>query len=185
MFNDPCKTINALRRTFLELNLQVAKIYENYRFSISKVQSEINDTDLLQKLSVPNLTTENTVCAICLMDDEYIDIIPVKNKFLLLLGCNYDKNFPPYNEIRVKEFGNVLTDENRLKILEMMRLKGEITIKDVEQQFGFSGTTAYYHLSHMVKANIVSTRSEGRIIIYSINKDYLKKICFKIAQYYM
>ena len=59
----------------------------------------------------------------------------------------------------------------------------EITIKDLEQEFGFTGTNAYYHLSLMIKAGLLKTRNRGRVVLYSINKDYFKSLCDLLGKY--
>ena len=37
---------------------------------------------------------------------------------------------------------------------------------------GLSGTNAYYHLTILIKANVVRTRNQGRLVIYSLNREY-------------
>ena len=46
------------------------------------------------------------------------------------------------------------------------------TIQDLERAMGLSGTNAYYHLTILIKANVVRTRNQGRLVIYSLNREY-------------
>lgn len=185
LFIEPVKTVHDLMRTLLELHSQLAQMYKNRILSISKKQQDINDDELLTKLNIPKVTSENTVCAVCLLDSECVKVVNMKNnRFLLLLGEDYHKTFEIDNELDLKEFGYVLTEINRLKLLNMMHLNGEITIKDIEQELRFSGTNAYYHLSLMTKSGMVTTRYEGRTVFYSLNKSYFRTLCLKLWKYY-
>lgn len=179
-FIEPFKNINELMRTFLEIDMQLNKMYENRRSSILKVQSGINSSEMLQNL---NLSTDNTVVTICLLDDKCADIVSLDDRTVVFLGVNYKKNIEAFCEVNLKEFGYILTEENRLKILNLMRLKGEITIKDVEQLLEFSGTNAYYHLSLMTKSGMVVTRYEGRTVFYRISNSYIEKVFLEISKY--
>ena len=185
LFIEPVKTVHDLMRTLLELHSQLTQMYKNRILSISKKQQDINDDELLTKLNIPKVVSENTVCAVCLLDSECVKVVRMKNnRFLLLLGEDYHKTFEIDNELALKEFGYVLTEINRLKLLNMMHLNSEITIKDVEQELRFSGTNAYYHLSLMTKSGIVTTRYEGRTVFYSLNKSYFRTLCLKLSKYY-
>lgn len=185
LFIEPHKTINALMRTLFELHSQLMRIYENYMFSISKIQQEIDQMELLKNLNIPNSTSEDIIYSICLFDNECVKNIEIKNnKTLLILGIDYHKTFELSNQFDLKEFGYVLTEINRLKLINMMHINGEITIKQIEQELYFSGTNAYYHLSLMTKVGMVTTRYEGRTVFYSLNKSYFRTLCSKLSKYY-
>ena len=74
-------------------------------------------------------------------------------------------------------FGNAIAEKNRVEILDLILRKKEITIKDVEQEMKLTGTNAYYHLSLMIKANMLKTRNQGRTVLYSLNHR-----CFAVVQ---
>jgi hypothetical protein len=67
--------------------------------------------------------------------------------------------------------------------IAVMDDKDEITIRDIEQELCFTGTNAYYHLSLMIKANMIKTRNQGRTILYSINKHYFDVVCEMLGKY--
>ncbi len=185
LFIEPHKTVNALMRTILGLYSQFIRVYENHIFSISKMKQEINEIESLKNLNIPNPTTEDMIYSICLFDNECVKSIQIKNnKLLLILGIDYKKTIDKSNQLDLKEFGYVLTEMNRLKIIDMMHTNYEITIKQIEQQLRLSGTNAYYHLSLMIKAGMVTTRYEGRTVFYSLNKSYFKTLCLKLFKYY-
>ena len=84
----------------------------------------------------------------------------------------------------LENFGNAISESNRVSILNLIYEKDEITIKDLEQEFGFTGTNAYYHLSLMIKAGMLKTRNRGRTILSSINKQYFQTLCGMLEKYY-
>ena len=106
---------------------------------------------------------------------------------ILIFGIDYISSlnyFISQNETpELDAFGNALAEKNRVEILELLRRKGEITIRDIEQELGFTGTNAYYHLSLMIRANMVKTRNQGRTVLYSINKRYFDAIRGMLSKY--
>ena len=64
-----------------------------------------------------------------------------------------------------------------------MLRKGEVIIKDIEQELGFTGTNAYYHLMLMMKAGMLKTRNRGRPVLYSIRKEYFEGLCDMLKKY--
>ena len=184
LFIEPVKTVHELMRTLLELNLQLKRMHENHSFSISKIHQGILEPKVLDKLNLTDKISDNTVCAVSLLDREVLKVFPLKSgNYLLLISKDYSNNIDTDNRYDLKDFGYVFTEINRLKLLEMMKTSGEITIKDIEQQLCLSGTNAYYHLSSMTKPGMVNTRYEGRTVFYSINKEYFKKLCKKLYKY--
>ena len=48
----------------------------------------------------------------------------------------------------------------------------EVTCKDLEKTFNFSGSTAYHHITILTKIGAVKIRNEGKTIFYSLNRKY-------------
>lgn len=182
-FIEPVKTIHELLRSLMELNLQLKRLYKNHSSAIYKIQQEIDQSKVLNKLKLSDKLYQSIFYAICLLDNKCLRSFPIKNGVLLLIGEDYNKSLEGDNKLDLKDFGYVLTEMNRIEILNMMNSKGELTIKDIEQKLCLSGTNAYYHLSLMTKSGIVKTRYKGRTVFYSINKPYLKELCLKISDY--
>ncbi len=80
-------------------------------------------------------------------------------------------------------FGNAVSEKNRVEILNLMLEKEEVTIKDIEQELGFTGTNAYYHLMLMIKAGMLKTRNQGRTVLYRIDKNYFVGLVNVIKKY--
>ncbi len=183
-FIEPTKVIHELMRTFLDLYSQISQMHQNHISTISRIQNEISDVNISEKLKILGRNTKKLFLAVCLLDSEYIKTVNLKDTAILFLGQEYKKSFELSNDVSLKDFGYALTETNRLKILNMMNEFGEISIKDIEQELKLSGTNAYYHLSLMIKTGMVKTRNKGRTVFYSIDKTYFKTICSRLSIYY-
>ncbi len=84
---------------------------------------------------------------------------------------------------QLDSFGNALAERNRIEILNLMAANGSVTVRDLENELGLTGTNAYYHLSLMLKANMLHTRTLGRAVFYSINKKYFASIRDALKKY--
>jgi len=110
-----------------------------------------------------------------------------ENAIELFLVNEYEERFEyllaEENALALDTLGTAISEPNRVEIFKLMHIKGEITIKDIEQTMKISGTNAYYHLMLMLKANIVQTRNKGRTVYYSINRSHIDKVCRYIGQF--
>ena len=89
-----------------------------------------------------------------------------------------------YKLLNLKEFGDVITEQNRIDILDLMLERKEVTIKDLERLLNFTGSTAYYHLTMMMRLRMVKTRNQGRTVLYSINEQYFESIVGLLSKYF-
>lgn len=130
---------------------------------------------------------ENVYISVCINAREFIKIYYYDKVVIILLGFDYkeyiEKMILQDRMPELDVFGNAISEKNRIDILDLMIYKGKITIKDIEKELGFTGTNAYYHLSLMLKADMVKTQNRGRTVLYSINKEYFEAVCKKISHY--
>lgn len=73
----------------------------------------------------------------------------------------------------MKELAKVfkaLSDESRLRILNLIFRSGEICVCDIESITGFTQTKTSRHLSYLRNAELVESRQEGLWMLYSIAK---------------
>lgn len=161
-----------------------------------------NLTEMQDKLDLDRLSGKLQQCGNCEINIENYNhinislIICFKNcikvrfysdQAVILLGID-SESYMDYLGIQstlpdLDVFGNALSEKNRVEILNQMTGKEEITIKDIEQELGFSGTNAYYHLSLMLKANMIRSGNQGRLVLYRINKEYFDVISDMIKKY--
>ena len=98
---------------------------------------------------------------------------------IFFLGTRYNDVIDDVNskkDISLEKFGNAVSEPSRIKILQFILEQGEITCKDLERAFSFSGSTAYHHITTLVRIGLVNSRSEGKAVFYSINREYFKKV---------
>lgn len=73
----------------------------------------------------------------------------------------------------MKELAKVfkaLSDESRLRILNLIFRSGEICVCDIESITGFTQTKTSRHLSYLRNAELVDPRQKGLWVLYSISK---------------
>jgi ArsR family transcriptional regulator len=61
-----------------------------------------------------------------------------------------------------------LSDESRLRILNLLFLTGELCVCDIESTTGFTQTKVSRHLAYLKNAGLVDDRRQGLWILYSI-----------------
>ena len=63
-----------------------------------------------------------------------------------------------------------LSDEARLRILNLLMCSGELCVCDIQAVMGFTQTKVSRHLGYLKKAGLVSDRKQGLWMLYSIAK---------------
>lgn len=69
-----------------------------------------------------------------------------------------------------------LADPTRIKILEHLLGKEEMTCQDLMKKFTLSQPTLSHHFNKLVHAGILDAKRNGVLWIYSINKPFLESI---------
>lgn len=72
------------------------------------------------------------------------------------------------------EFLKIISEENRLKILCLLR-EGEKCVCEMWQYLHIAQNLTSHHLKVLKNFGLVSSRQEGLKVIYSINKKIIKK----------
>ena len=76
--------------------------------------------------------------------------------------------------LKTTEFLKIIAEENRLKILCILR-DGEKCVCDIWQYLKLPQNLTSHHLKVLKDFGIVSSRQEGLKVIYSTNKNVIKK----------
>jgi ArsR family transcriptional regulator len=74
------------------------------------------------------------------------------------------------------EFCKALSDDTRQQILVML-LDGEKCVSDIVEVFDMSQPTISHHLSILKRFNLVTSRKEGKLVFYDINRDNVVECC--------
>jgi len=75
----------------------------------------------------------------------------------------------------------VLAEGVRFKILSVIASRGELTAKDILENFDFTQPTLSHHMASLTKAGLVIVKRKGRYAYYSINKDTIDMVSSGIA----
>lgn len=192
-FIDPIPTIQKLSYELMTKDLQLSQQYEKNFRKLSELQQQFDLATVSDKWKQGRITSSyldsfnRFYVSFCLINKTCLRALFQPPQITLILGIDYLSSldcFISQNEApELDAFGNALAEKNRVEILELLRRKGEITIRDIEQELGFTGTNAYYHLSLMIKANMVKTRNQGRTVLYSINKRHFDTVRDMLSKY--
>ena len=184
-FIDPSRYIQLLQYELMQKEIMLSEYYKNnYQIIIdtynqTTLESLYEDLKDFRDINIKD-SLEITYISFCLLNKYCISVWFFENSFLPLLGCEYMSILGYVKDISrdpdLCSFGTALCEESRIKILNFLIENEEVTCKDLEKEFSFSGSTAYHHINIMTKAGLVKTRNEGKTILYSLNKRYLANI---------
>ena len=192
---DPDRYINLLVSSLKEKSVLLEKYYEEHYDEAIKLFDEL-DLDNLPEYILECLNEKVTgskddtpiakTMAICILNRDLICYLWDSTKAFVFLGLDYDNviaRLKKEKTIDITAFGNVICEPSRVGILNYMLEKGEIICKELEKVFHFSGTTAYHHLTMMVKVGIVKTRVDKKTVIYSLNRKYVNRVLAELIKY--
>ena len=70
----------------------------------------------------------------------------------------------------------VLAEGVRFKILSVIASRGELTAREILENFDFTQPTLSHHMASLTKAGLVIVKRKGRYAYYSINKDTIDMV---------
>lgn len=76
---------------------------------------------------------------------------------------------------------SALSDENRRKILEILK-GGEMPVSDIAVNLSITLATLSHHLDVLRRAGLVSSRRQGRQILYSLNLSVMEELAASLAK---
>lgn len=184
-FIDPSRYIQLLQYELIQKEFMLSEYYKNNYQTIIDTYNRTTTELLCEQMSgIKDLTfikNESNVCvSYCLLNKFCINHFPIVDGYVSLLGYQY-VNILAFVRNQNKEpdlygLGTALCEESRIKILKFLVKREEVTCKDLEKEFSFSGSTAYHHINIMTKSGLVKTRNEGKTILYSLNEKYISNI---------
>lgn len=123
---------------------------------------------------------ESLYVSYCLLNHLHISMWWHDKMYVAMLGVDYQSLIgverDAWQNLDLCAFGTALHEESRVKLLNFIVERGEVTCKDVEKTFDFSGSTAYHHLNVMTKVGLIKTRVERKTVLYSLNKGYVDSV---------
>ena len=83
-------------------------------------------------------------------------------------------------EIDCVEFCKALADDTRQKILVLL-LEKEMSVGEVVDAFSMSQPTISHHLGILKRLGLLTSRKEGKQVIYTINHDNVVECCGQLV----
>lgn len=190
---DPEPYIHTLLCELVDASKWVENYYKNNYQLILKGYNNITFEKLTEQLAVVKdirtIDFEKTALYVsyCLLNKYIVSCCPVLDGICCLVGQGYEhvmsaqtKNNATFD---LESLGNALCESSRVRILELLLERGELTCKDLEKAFEFSGSTAYHHVSLLVRVGAVKTRNVGKTVYYDINPDYFGFVITELMKF--
>ena len=183
-FMSPIQYTTILQRTLIEKRTILTDFYREHYKNILDVYDPDAITNLNNTMNINNKTIElDGYVSYCLIDNFHFNLAINSNAYLYVLGNKYEQSSEQKNkkiQSDIEGFCYALGEKNRIEILRLLKECGEVTCKDLERHFHFSGSTAYHHILILSRVGIVKTRNQGKTIFYSINKGHMRQMlkCF-------
>lgn len=192
-FIDPAPYFQTLQCELIEKEILLSNYYkENYDKIIEAHNKTTfgSDYENLKKLEDFTFLDDGSqvlYISYCLLHKYFMQIFFVSSGAIYLLGHDYleildeaIKNNPNHP---LQDLCYALGEESRVQILDLLLTRSEVTCKDLERIFNFSGSTAYHHLTLLVRVGAVKIRTEGKTIYYSLNRKYFDMMSTMMKKY--
>lgn len=192
-FINPIPVISQLVQELSEKEIELDKYYQEHLDEMDLLRHNFVFEQVSEQLLALQYIQYDCSCfdsiyvTFCMIAKNIICFLFKDENAFLILGRDYEgilhylTNTSLASELDI--FGSAIAEKNRIDILEFIHKAGEVTIKEVEDQLGFTSANSYYHLTLMIKANILKTRNQGRTILYSVNKEYFNIVCDVLSKY--
>ena len=191
-FIDPVPVIQKLAAELLEKMLLVAKKYEEHYEEIMALQSKLSFERMAADMKKGNVSLD-----LSLFDEVFVTVgclsrqefgFPDYNGIITVyVGLDYEEfsewRFADRKFIRLDAFGTALSEKNRIDILDFMLRRNEVTQREIEKELNMTSANSYYHMSLLIKANMIKRRNQGRTILYSINKECVNDAIHELSKY--
>lgn len=194
-FIEPEAILQKLAYELISKDFILKKKRESHTLLAEQLQESFNTKEVVEKVS--QYQSQNVSIDITHYSKLYISFSMIsKNAIkyyyfsdtvILLLGTDC-LSYLDYLSARetapdLETFGNALSDKYRVGILNLAAKNKEISIKDIESELGNGGANVYYHLSLMLKANLLRARNQGRALIYRLNTPYFNSVRDLLLRY--
>ena len=181
-FLDPVPYIQALQYELMEKEILLSNYYKDNYGKIIELHNDTKFEMLCKPITVEKdlsfLNGDDQILYIsyCLFNKFFMKYLFVKQGMVYLLGFDYVSVIESIAKSKktrpLEELCGALSETSRVQILELLLEKKELTCKDLERIFNFSGSTAYHHITLLARIGAVKIRNEGKVIYYSLNKKH-------------
>ncbi len=85
--------------------------------------------------------------------------------------------------MKIQDVFEALSDENRRRILELLKKK-DMSVTEISEHFEISGASLSHHLNKLKTADLVSSKRQGQLIIYSIHTSVFEDLASFSANFF-
>ena len=180
-FHNPTPYFQALQHELMKKEVLLSAYYKEHYEVIMQIHNNTTFDMLCEYVKdVHNIRflqkNDSLYTSFCLLNKFYINLFFGTDRVIYLLGFDYVSIINALVKAKKKhslaDICGALSETSRIEILKLLLERGELTCKDLEKAFHFSGSTAYHHLSLLTKIGAVKVRNEKKIIYYSLNKNH-------------
>lgn len=181
-FINPTPYLQTLQYELIEKEILLSAYYKDNYDKIIEAHNNTTFEVLCENIKdLDNLTflkDSNQVLytSFCLLNKYFMKLVFISEGAMYLFGYDYVSIISALVKTQkrqpLEELCGALSETSRVQILNLLLRRKEVTCKDLEKHFNFSGSTAYHHISLLTKAGAVKVRNEGKTIYYSLNRKY-------------
>ena len=192
-FLEPMTITQKLSYELMAKSFILSQEYENHYKDLVEAQKLFTDESIIERLqsykeqSINFENFEKIYISIGMHIRQTILLDYFPDSLLIITGPDFYK----YTDYLINQgsasnldiFGDVMSESNRVKILQFVRQRRTVTLKEIETELNLTATNSYYHLALMVKTGMLKTKNKGRTILYSINNDYFYGVIDTIKKF--
>ncbi|MBR6767988.1 MAG: helix-turn-helix transcriptional regulator [Clostridia bacterium] len=181
-FIDPTPYLQALQYELIEKEILLSAYYKEHYETILEAHNKTTFEFLCENvngrsdLSFLREGEQTLYTSFCLLNKYCMNLFFVSEGAVYLLGCDYVSIISEITKAPktspLEDLCGALSETSRIQILKLLLERKEVTCKDLEKTFNFSGSTAYHHITLLTKIGAVKIRNEGKTIFYSLNRDF-------------
>ena len=185
-FIDPDSYIRLLQYELMAKDVQLSSYYERNYLRILDVYNGLKYEELEEKFGFlghsvgDKMNRENVFISFCLLNKNLLFFGYQPHATLYLIGVDYLSSIEYLRKKRIdlipEQFGAVLSDTTRVKMLNIILEKGECTCKELEVALSIPASTAYHHVSALERCGAVEGAIVKKSMLYRINRKYFSSI---------
>jgi len=181
-FINPTPYFQTLQYELIEKEILLSAYYKEHYETILEAHNKTTFEVLCENvnsrsdLSFLREGEQTLYTSFCLLNKYCMNLFFVSEGAVYLLGCDYVSIISEITKAPktspLEDLCGALSETSRIQILKLLLERKEVTCKDLEKTFNFSGSTAYHHITLLTKIGAVKIRNEGKTIFYSLNRDF-------------
>lgn len=191
-FADPSPYIRLLQYELMQKEVMLSEYYKNnYQLIIELYDRTTVDTVCKQMEGLSDfsfLESEGVLyVSYCLLNRLLINRFPVSDGVVAVLGREYADVLDSIKNRNEKAdlcgLGSALGENSRMQILRLLSERREATCREIERAFNFSGSTAYHHITLLIRVGALKSRNVGKTIYYRLNRKYFDSMIDQLKMF--